>query len=400
MNNLQNELALDVRNLCSKGIRFPGTPEDAAAANWLSGRMSECGLDVNVQRFQLMGWKVNTPASLIVERPGKDSVKMECLPLVYSAPTLPEGVNGKLKYLGKRPLGNIKKFRVFERDNFLWNKYAVLDLSGNHLAHIISRDYPDNAPVAAWGALELPFTIPTVIISGQDGRILEAIQNDEVKVFLKVDTEFKPTINSFNVIGDVSHNEVPRPRDTILVTAHYDSQYNTIGAVDNATGVAGLLALAKRWKSIAGGRRLRFVGFGAEEIGLQGAKYYATSLKEADGLGRIAAILNLDMLGCNQPNWVHLSDDQVIINAVQKSLSELKIGEKYGSCELVCPPWPTGDQDPFYEENIPAISFTWKGSLYPYIHRPEDTIDKIDWTVVEDSFYLAEKVLTLLSKNL
>jgi aminopeptidase YwaD len=392
-----NELLSDVSVLCKNGPRFVDTTGDASAAFWVAQRLKEYGLIVDMQKFQLMGWKLNTDPELRIKLQGEKWHEVECLPFVYSGATSKDGILGILKYVGKHPAGNMKKFRIFERENFLWNKYAIVDSNGDYLAQIISRDYPENAQVAAWGVLEPPLTLPTVMVNGQAGKLFESMIKKNISVYLKVDTTFNPSALSFNLVGSEPSEEVAKLHDTVLVTAHYDSQYNTVGAVDNATGVACLLALSKRWKKIKSGRQLRFVAFGAEEIGLIGAKYYLNSLKEKGELNRIAAILNLDMLGCNQPNWVHVSDDDMVVSVVRTSLQELKIDQKYSGYELVCPPWPTGDQDPFYEQNIPTINLTWKGYLYPHTHRPDDNIDKIDHTVLEDSFYLAEKVLCSLS---
>ena len=94
------------------------------------------------------------------------------------------------------------------------------------------------------------------------------------------------TIRSRNVIGRLSGTS--HPDETILYGAHWDhlgvgapdargdSIYN--GAVDNATGVAALLELARVFA--AGPRPERSVVFAAwtaEERGLLGSEYYATN---------------------------------------------------------------------------------------------------------------------------
>lgn len=399
-NEWQSELAGNVKALCAFGSRFPGSGNDARAADWIAQRLVEYGLDAKVQRFPMMGWRLNRPAALTICHDGAGPDPFDCLPLVYSGSTPNEGVTGRLEYVGKRPLGDMRKFRIFERDNFRWDKYAIVDADGQHLAHIISRDYPERAAVAVWGALSLPFTIPTVLVAGETGRLLASWRGKEVYATLSIDSSFDPTAVSYNVIGAPSESSTPHPRDTILVTAHYDSQYNTVGAVDNATGVACLLALAKRRIELTRRHHLRFVAFGAEEVGLIGAKHYETGLAESGELSRIAAVLNLDMLGCNQPNWVHVSDHEAVIEGVRRAAANLDLAAKYGGFELVTPPWPTGDQDPYYEAGIPVVSFTWKGSLYRQIHCPGDTEDQVDWAVLNDSFHLAGQVLIELSERL
>ncbi|MDQ3244257.1 MAG: M28 family metallopeptidase, partial [Gemmatimonadota bacterium] len=96
----------------------------------------------------------------------------------------------------------------------------------------------------------------------------------------------KQTIRSKNVIGRLPGTT--RPDETILYGAHWDhlgvgapdargdSIYN--GAIDNATGSAAVLELARLFA--AGPRPQRslvFIFFTAEERGLLGSEYYASS---------------------------------------------------------------------------------------------------------------------------
>jgi hypothetical protein len=87
----------------------------------------------------------------------------------------------------------------------------------------------------------------------------------------------------------------------VLVSAHYDHLGRDArwvlypGADDNASGTAVLLGLARK----AAGRRfahtLLFVGFGAEETGLQGSGAYVRA--PVWPLPDTAAIINFDMVG-------------------------------------------------------------------------------------------------------
>ena len=291
----------------------------------------------------------------------------------------------------------MRKFRVFERSEFYWEKYPIVDDNGHEAAHIICRDYPDNASLAVWGTVGLPRTTPTVLVDWKTGRMLNSLVADHVDVFLKFSTSFDPLAYSYNIVGSNSISKRASKRDTVLVLAHYDTQYNTSGAVDNATGVACLLALAKRHDIFAKEYHLQFIATGAEEVGLAGARDYLATLKEKGELSRIACVLNLDMLGCNEPNWIHVSDNEDIVEVLKEAYAVLGLDKKYQSLEFVNPPWPTADHDPFYDEGIPVICFTWKGSLYKHIHTPEDSIDKVDWSVLNDSYELAERTLTLLT---
>jgi len=101
-----------------------------------------------------------------------------------------------------------------------------------------------------------------------------------------------------------------RPEETVVFSAHWDAfgvgeadaQGDRIrhGAVDNATGVASVLELAR---AFAAGprpqRSLLFLALTAEEKGLLGASYYAAH--PLVPLERTAAVLNMEMFSPNGP---------------------------------------------------------------------------------------------------
>ncbi|NLR63769.1 M20/M25/M40 family metallo-hydrolase [Chitinophaga varians] len=101
---------------------------------------------------------------------------------------------------------------------------------------------------------------------------------------------------------------------TIIIGAHYDhlgtaglfdgkypiGQIHN-GADDNASGVAGLLELARHYVKNAGKEPFNFlfIAFGGEELGLQGSKYYtAHPLMPLD---KVHFMLNMDMIGRYNP---------------------------------------------------------------------------------------------------
>ena len=85
----------------------------------------------------------------------------------------------------------------------------------------------------------------------------------------------------------------------LIIGAHYDAVPGTLGADDNASGVAVLLELARFFAANPLGYPLRLVAFDLEEYGLLGSQAYAHYLKEAQKPVRL--MLSLEMLGyCTQ----------------------------------------------------------------------------------------------------
>lgn len=133
------------------------------------------------------------------------------------------------------------------------------------------------------------------------------------KDFKAVDLKQSVTVNltnkykystSQNVVGIIKGSK--RPEETIIYTAHWDhlgigkaingdSIYN--GAVDNASGVAAMLAIAKAFKDAKEKpeRSIVFLAVTAEEQGLLGSEYY--SLNPIYPLNKTVADLNMDALG-------------------------------------------------------------------------------------------------------
>jgi Zn-dependent M28 family amino/carboxypeptidase len=127
-----------------------------------------------------------------------------------------------------------------------------------------------------------------------------------VTISLALENDVKKT-QTANVIGRLKGSDPVLAKEAVLYTAHHDhlgikadakpgedAIYN--GALDNATGVAGLLAIADAMKALAPAHRrtVYFAAVAAEEQGLLGSKYLA----EHPPLpaGRIAANINMDGL--------------------------------------------------------------------------------------------------------
>ena len=67
----------------------------------------------------------------------------------------------------------------------------------------------------------------------------------------------------------------------LLVGAHYDGPLHSPGADDNASGVAALLELARRWAATPTRRPVWLVAFDQEEWGMVGSAALAAQLKNA-----------------------------------------------------------------------------------------------------------------------
>jgi hypothetical protein len=99
---------------------------------------------------------------------------------------------------------------------------------------------------------------------------------------------------------EVERKGTSKPDEIVIFGAHYDSANEAPGADDNASGVAALLALARRFAGQTTARTLRFVAFANEEpphfwMETMGSLVYAKACK-AKG-DRVVAMLSLESVG-------------------------------------------------------------------------------------------------------
>lgn len=116
----------------------------------------------------------------------------------------------------------------------------------------------------------------------------------------------KKNLKSKNIIADTN----PRLEKTIILGAHYDStakSTGSLGATDNGAGLAAMLSIATKMSQKNNLKyNIRFIAFGAEEVGLKGSKYYVKQLsKEPKKLKEIFAMINFDTIAGGDYVYVH-----------------------------------------------------------------------------------------------
>jgi Zn-dependent M28 family amino/carboxypeptidase len=117
---------------------------------------------------------------------------------------------------------------------------------------------------------------------------------------------YRVTRQPFVFAGNTYHNIIAEltgassPETLLIVGAHYDSVHTTPGADDNASGVAGLLGLARALAGAQMERTVKFVAFALEEWPVYRSRnmasyHYAQSLKEKNE--RVEGMICLEMIG-------------------------------------------------------------------------------------------------------
>ena len=154
---------------------------------------------------------------------------------------------------------------------------------------------PNNLPLGAEG-----IHIPGVGTSFDVGVDLA-----DPGTVVRVKTEVLETLaTSVNVIAE---SRKGNPHRTVVVGAHLDSVPAGPGINDNGSGSGGILTIAEEMaKGPSPRNKLRFMWYGAEEIGLVGSTKYVEELTQAQK-DDILAMLNFDMIG--SPNFARFVYD-------------------------------------------------------------------------------------------
>lgn len=281
------------------------------------------------------------------------------------------------------------------------------------------------------GWISLPAAQKLVAAAGMDTSSFFALADKRgfkpVPLNLKLSTSMKvkTTFNkSYNVIGKITGTK--RPDEVIIYSSHWDhlgigkpdetadSIYN--GAFDNASGTAGLIELARAFKSLKtpSERTIIFLSVTSEEQGLWGSAYYAQN--PVYPASKTVANINIDGI-----NPFEKTKDIIIVGKGQSELEDyLKEEAEKAGRVIAFETHPEAgyyyrsDHFNFAKVGIPAL-YTSKGvdvigkeagygkkAEEEYreknYHRPSDEYDPATWTFaggIEDL-----KLLFLVGKRL
>ncbi len=216
-----------------------------------------------------------------------------------------------------------------------------------------------------------------------------------------------------------------RPEEIVVVGAHYDSVIGSPGANDNASGVAGLLALARAFAGRRSERTLRFVAFANEEPPYfqgpdMGSRVYAHGCHER--AERIVAMLSLETIGyysqekgsqrypfplglCypSEGNFIgfvgNLASRGLVRQAVACFRRNAQFPSEGGALPGFIPGVGWSDHWSFWQEDYPAIMVTDTALFrYPHYHEDTDTPDRIDYESMARVVQGLERVIAELTR--
>jgi len=194
----------------------------------------------------------------------------------------------------------------------------------------------------------------------------------------------RETIDAVNLIARVPGEDSSQ---VMAVTAHFDhigpgengEIYN--GADDNASGVAGLLAVAEHFAENPPAYDVVLIAFDAEEGGLNGARHFVDN--RPDELGDIVLNFNLDMLGYSPDGDIWAAGTYHtpgLLPVVEAAAAEASVELNAGYDRPDGNPrndWTLlSDHGPFH---VAGIHFLYVGvEDHEHYHQPSDEFETID----------------------
>lgn len=220
-----------------------------------------------------------------------------------------------------------------------------------------------------------------------------------------------PRRDTYELQGKAFHNIEAEIRGSapqiVLVGAHYDSVLGAPGANDNGSGVAAMLALARRFAVRSTSSTLRFVAFVNEEPPFfqtkqMGSFVYACRCKAARD--QISAMISLETIGyfSDAPrsqtypapglgmfypttgNFIgfvgNVRSSALVRRAIATFRKQAKIPSEGAALPAFIPGVGWSDQWAFWQHGYPGIMITDTAPFrYPHYHRATDTPDKLDY---------------------
>ena len=261
------------------GPRLSGSPQAAAAVEYVAAELKRVGLEVRLEPVSVPHWVRGAETGELVQFPGQvpgTTQKIVLTALGGSVATPADGITadvivvddfaqlarlGRERVAGKVVLFNVKFDQQMARQGFGLEAYeqSVIYRGGGpsqaaklgaiaclvrsvgsadyRLPHTGSTIYSDDAP-----------RIPAAAITAEDADLIAHLSaQGSTRVHLTLTPQTLPGAPSFNVVADLKGTT--QPEQIVIVSGHLDSWDLGTGALDDGAGVAVAMGAAQDRKS-------------------------------------------------------------------------------------------------------------------------------------------------------
>ena len=402
------------------GSRFAGTEGEKKAVDFMADRLKAYGLtNVKPEPFQFTGWFRGT-AKMEMVKPFFH--ELPCISLALSPSTPEGGIEA-----GVVDVGSGKKIEYEKKKNGIQGKYVVcstepFDGEGNWghrrtrygfavlngaAGFIFMQHLPGQLPQT--GSLRPGYRmtgeIPGVGVSLETGSfILRQLKQGDIRIRMNLKNEIKPNSTGYNLIGEIPGSKYPE--ELILVGAHFDGHDIAQGAADDASGAVVVMDVARAMIPFQRlfKRTVRFILFGAEELGVTGSTCYLDHHREE--IPRMTLMINCDGAGRVGRSRFAVYGPSSMAQYFEKISNEINY-----PMTITSPLGAASDHWPFFMAGIPAVGFATgpSDSLTAaasaaqgrgFGHTSADTVDKVDPRgLKESSMVLAQFLLRIVNEE-
>lgn len=400
---LVRRLSVDV------GARVAGTEGDHRAGKLIREYFQDLGMKVSEQSFPV---EYRTLDERRIEVLEPNLGEIPAWGQTCSNQTPPEGVTGDLVFVegysepvagpeveGKIVLwGSTRKSSLEVRNLYRYGPLAVIGIWPFPATDLKQMD--------GMPRMVEPFEMaPTFWIRWEDG--LRLLNSDARRVRVTLRWQGHASTSS-NIIADLTGSMAPD--EFILIGGHRDTQPDLPGAVDNASGTATAMELARVFAAKGSRRTLRFIGWGGEEAGWVGSRYYAHQLldtaraqraspgfhpeRDRTDLERHLLCITFDCVGTKLGhNACDVLGPPELMNAVKL------LGDEMGLNQQVMEEFYGSDHQPFAWAGVPSVNMAREGGAAMLIHSVDDSIGLIDRKHLAEVGTLAQELISRLDAS-
>ncbi len=231
-----------------------------------------------------------------------------------------------------------------------------------------------------------PAVIPVIYITSTGKK--KYLKDESASVDIRIRVSFTDKHRTgHNVVAFLDNGA----SSTVIIGAHYDhlgygEDSNTLyrgpgrviynGADDNASGVAGMIELAR----LLGSSKLRnnnylFIAFSGEELGLFGSKYFVEH--PTLDLKKVNYMINMDMIGRLNDSSHALTVGGYGTSPVWGEACNSAKDKNFFAIHYDSSGMGPSDHTSFYRASIPVLFFFT--GIHSDYHKPGDDYDKINY---------------------
>jgi aminopeptidase YwaD len=341
------------------GPRPAGTPKEVESAEWLSEQLESYGYTTELQSFT---FQADIGGASIRLATGDAA---QAIPLEGSPAGIVEGPLAYVGLAGPDDLDGVDlsgRIAVADRGTFTFSEKAAGVANAGATALIVIN----NESGFFLGELDQDSDVPVVGVQGEERLPLMTAGNEGVVATVEIappgETE------AMNVVARTSDEPC-----RFVIGGHYDTVEVAPGALDNASGTATVLEIARVVAARGDTAGKCFVLFGAEERGLFGSKAYVDQLSDEER-DALAAMLNFDVTGTG--GSAVLSGSGSLVDVALGLAKDLDVNASEGDISA-------SDHATFMDAGFDAVMFS--GADFSQIHTPDDLPHLLDVELLEET---------------